>query len=415
MSNMLTGPRPNGYATRGNRLAMRYAGPAAGVAAAIGMPTAIVTADVVLTVNAGSSSLRLDAFVMDAAGPRRIASAHDAHGGAIPEDAIAAFVRTLAPHRVAAVCHRVVHGGAQFRGPTPIDDAVLAEIARYLPLAPIHNRLALQGIAAVRTALGGECRQVAAFDTAFFADLPAVAATYALPKELAAKHELRRFGFHGLAHQSLWSQWQATRPGHGGRIITLQLGAGCSAAAIEDGAPLDTSMGMTPLDGLVMATRPGDLDPGVVLYLQDELGMDSGRVNAILTHESGLLGVSGMTGDMRALLDSDDPSARLAVDLFCYRVRKYIGAYLAVLGGADAIVFGGGIGEHAPEIRRRILAGMEWCGITLDHDRNISVVGVQARINATGNGPEVWVMPVDEAAEMAAAAMRLLEPASQHA
>lgn len=198
--------------------------------------------------------------------------------------------------------------------------------------------------------------QVAVFDTAFYAGLPQVAATYALPRSLCAEYGLRRFGFHGLAHDALWRRWRELSGAQqsNSRVISLQLGAGCSITAMRNGKPLDTSMGFSPLEGLVMATRCGDVDPGLIVFLQRAKGLESAALERLLNRESGLLGVSGLSDDMRALLEAHSETARRAVDLYCYRARKYIGAYLMVLEGADAILFGGGVGENAPEVRARI-------------------------------------------------------------
>ena len=294
----------------------------------------------VLVVNTGSSSVRLTSF--------RSETRQDVHldQSAAPEQALASLGK---PELVA---HRVVHGGEKLVGPTRLDDAVEAEIERLAELAPLHNPVALRWIRAAKV-FG--VPQVAVFDTAFFAGLPAAAATYALPREF----RVRRFGFHGLAHQAMWRAWCALRPDleGGGRVITLQLGSGCSAAAIDRGRPLDTSMGFSPLEGLVMATRAGDLDPGLLLHLAAQVELEP-----ILNHHSGLAGLAGHGGDMRAILAANDDASRLALDVYVHRARKYVGAYLAVLGGADGIVFGGGVGEHADVIRERITQGFEWAG-----------------------------------------------------
>ncbi|MDQ3260584.1 MAG: acetate/propionate family kinase [Pseudomonadota bacterium] len=359
-----------------------------------------------LTVNTGSSSVRLGLFETGGAAAKTIA--HSQHSlDAQPGTILREFLRG---RTLRIVAHRVVHGGARFSAPCLIDDSVEQEIERLVPLAPLHNPQALKWMRACRGLFGAQLAQVAVFDTAFYAALPEVAHTYALPHALARQHAIRRYGFHGLAHQAMWQRWCALEPqrnGHG-RVISLQLGAGCSISAIADGTPQDTSMGFSPLEGLVMATRCGDLDPGVLLYLQRECGMSLEALDHMLSQESGLLGVSGVSADMRALLASNEPRARLAVDLYCYRARKYIGAYLAVLGGADAIVFGGGVGEHAPEIRARILQGLEWAGIAIDATHNQTALGVEARITHVNSPVAVWVLPVDEAAILANEALALV-------
>ena len=353
----------------------------------------------VLTVNAGSSSVRLAAFAPEEAELRvRGVERHDLGAGS-PGELLAAFVKRHLPARPRLVAHRVVHGGARLTSTRRIDAGVEAEIERIAPLAPLHNPVALAWIRAAREVLGADVPQVAVFDTAFYAQLPAVAATYALPRELSTRHGLRRYGFHGLAHQALWSRWRELRPDvpDGGRVISFQLGAGCSVTAIDRGRPLDTSMGFSPLEGLVMATRSGDVDPGLVTFLQRVEGLSAADMGRLLNESSGLLGVSGLSGDLRLLLAADDPRARLAVQLYCYRARKYLGAYLAVLGGADAILFGGGVGENAAVVRAGILDGLDWAGIRLDAAANTAAVGREGRISAADSGIEAWVIAVDEA------------------
>lgn len=364
-----------------------------------------------LTVNTGSSSVRLDLFEARGTGVAPTVASYHEPLDRPPEVVLREFLRDRDARALQVIAHRVVHGGARFTAPCRIDDAVEQEIERLAPLAPLHNPQALAWIRACRALCGAQVPQIAVFDTAFFTALPKTAHTYALPHALTAQHAIRRYGFHGLAHQAMWQRWCALEPRRAGRgrVISLQLGAGCSISAIADGVPQDTSMGFSPLEGLVMATRCGDLDPGVLLYLQRECGMSREALDHLLSEESGLLGVSGVSADMRALLASSEPQARLAVDLYCYRARKYIGAYLAVLGGADAILFGGGVGEHAPEIRARILHGLAWAGVEIDATRNHAALGVEARIAHAGSPVAVWVLPVNEAAILAQAARALME------
>lgn len=361
----------------------------------------------ILTVNAGSSSVRLAAFAPEEAELHvRGVERHDL-GAGWPGELLAAFVNRHLPARPRLVAHRVVHGGARLTSTRRIDAGVEAEIERIAPLAPLHNPVALAWIRAAREVLGADVPQMAVFDTAFYAQLPAVAATYALPRELITRHGLRRYGFHGLAHQALWSRWRELRPDvpDGGRVISFQLGAGCSVTAIDRGRPLDTSMGFSPLEGLVMATRSGDVDPGLVTFLQRVEGLSAADMERLLNESSGLLGVSGLSGDLRLLLAADDPRARLAVQLYCYRARKYLGAYLAVLGGADAILFGGGVGENAAAVRAGILDGLDWAGIRLDAAANTAAVGREGRISAADSRIEAWVIPVDEARILAQEAL----------
>ncbi|MDT7042875.1 acetate/propionate family kinase [Candidatus Nitronereus thalassa] len=282
----------------------------------------------------------------------------------------------FSPSTIHAVGHRVVHGGDVFTQPTVVNAGVLSTLERLCDLAPLHNPLALKGIQETRTILGESVAMVCVFDTAFHHDMPKVASTYAIPHELATRHHIKRYGFHGIAHASL-VQGYVTHRGEShqqDRVISLHLGNGCSITASKGGRSVDTSMGFTPLEGLVMGTRSGDLDPALVNYLAEKEHVTCAEVEKWLNHKSGLLGVSGQSSDMRMLLEAanhnHDEQATLAIDLFCYRARKYIGAYLATLGGAEAIIFGGGIGEASPDIRQRICENLEWCGLQLEPTRN---------------------------------------------
>jgi acetate kinase len=308
--------------------------------------------------------------------------------------------------RIDAIGHRVVHGGDRFTSSVLIDGDVIDAIEDAGKLAPLHNAPSVQAIRALGEALGGAVPMVATFDTAFFAGLPPRASQYAIPRDVAKRHKIRRYGFHGLAHRFMFERYAALsgRPPEDVRIITLQLGAGCSAAAIAGGVPVDTSMGFTPLEGLVMATRSGDIDPSLPGFLADAEGMPISEIESMLNRRSGLLGLSGLSSDMRDLLAAErdgDPHSALAVDVFCYRVRKYIGAYIAALGGAEAVVFGGGIGENSPPIRRRICEGMNWCGLRLDDQRNEAAEGAEVTIHAEDAAIRAYVIPVDEAAIIA--------------
>jgi acetate kinase len=349
----------------------------------------------VLTVNAGSSSLRLALY--RGRELRRVASRHGEAGSAEAVD-IASWVRQQGVARPDVVAHRVVHGGADLVAPCRVTSNVEAVIERLVPLAPLHNPAALRAIRAVREAWGPELLQVAVFDTGFYSGLPPVAALYALP-DLGPGEPLRRYGFHGIAHQAMLSAWRVEQPADsvGARTISLQLGAGCSMTAAIDGKPVETSMGFTPLEGLVMATRSGDVDPGLLLYLLKERGQTVADLERLLNHEAGLKGLSGITGDMRELLASPEPAAALAVDAYCHRIRKYLGAYLAVLGGADAILFGGGVGENATTIRERVLTGLDFAGVRLDRVRNQAVAPPATAIHADDSAVAIWVVAVDEA------------------
>ncbi len=300
--------------------------------------------------------------------------------------------------------HRVVHGGETFREPVLIDDAVVEAITAMIPLAPLHNPANLLGIEVAREQCAG-IAQVAVFDTAFHHSLPPVAYHYALPYDLYREHSIRRYGFHGTSHAYVaktLSQY-LDRPLHELNLITLHLGNGASITAIRQGKSIDTSMGLTPLEGLIMGTRSGDLDPSIVFYLQTICSMDSEAVEKLLNHESGLKGVCGRN-DMREIhhaAENGDSRARLAIDLFCYRIKKYIGAYFAVLGTVDALVFTGGIGENDAQLRHQICAGLEQLGIGLDPALNLaSFHGAQA-IHATESRSQLYVIPTDEELEIA--------------
>jgi acetate kinase len=292
-----------------------------------------------------------------------------------------------------------VHGGARFVESTLIDDGVMAAIEELETLAPLHNGPGLAGIRAARACLP-TTPMVAAFDTGYHATLPEHAHAYAIPHEVARRHGIRRYGFHGLSYRSVVARYAAItgRPVERSRLVVLHLGNGSSAAAIAGGRSQDTSMGLTPLEGLVMGTRSGDLDPAIVSQLVRAEGVSAATVEHWLNERSGLLGLSGRSADVRDLLAAEaaDPRARLALDVFCYRARKYVGAYLAALGGAEAVVFTGGIGEHASEVRARICAGLEWTGLALDPDANAKARGTEGRISRDGAGLVAWVIPTDE-------------------
>ena len=307
---------------------------------------------------------------------------------------------------IEAVGHRVVHGGDRYVESTVITEQVEAGIDALSELAPLHNPACLAGIRGAKAVMGATVPMVAVFDTAFHRTMPNVARQYAIPTDLADRHRIRRYGFHGIAHASLANGY-AVFTGKSlmqARIITVQLGNGCSVSAIDEGKSVDTSMGFTPLEGLVMGTRSGDVDPSIVSYLSEREKVEPAEVERWLNQRSGLLGLSGRSNDMRELLraaqQEQDQRAELAIDLFCYRVRKYVGGYLAVLGGAHAIVFGGGIGENAPEVRRWICQNMEWCGMSLHPDRNRAAVGLNAgaaaKISTDDSELAVYVVAADE-------------------
>jgi acetate kinase len=315
-------------------------------------------------------------------------------------------VGTLGTDGFEAVGHRIVHGAHRFVEPTRIDGEVIDALEAIQDLAPLHNGPSLRVIRAARSILGEARPMVAVFDTAFHHTLPPRASQYAIPRDLAVRHHIRRYGFHGLAHRYMMERYAALTetPLDQLKLITLQLGSGCSAAAINAGRSVDTTMGLTPLEGLVMGTRSGDVDPSLPGFLATREGVTLDEVDTWLNTRSGLLGVSGHAADMRDLLRAEaqgHAEAALAIDLFCYRIQKCIGAYLAVLNGAQAIVFGGGMGEHAPAIRSRICADMDWCGLALDEARNASSTGRETRINTDEARIHAYVIPVDEAAVIA--------------
>ncbi|WP_422769414.1 acetate/propionate family kinase [Plantactinospora sp. WMMC1484] len=355
----------------------------------------------ILALNAGSSSLK---YALLRGGARLAAGSVPRIGepGAPVADhaeAVARVLDDLARHHPppAAVGHRVVHGGARFHRPTLIDDAVLASIEELSALAPLHNPPGLAVIRAARRALPG-VPQVAVFDTAFHAGMPPEASGYALDRETAARYGIRRYGFHGISVRYVTAATATLlgRPLPDLNMVVLHLGNGASATAVAGGRGVDTSMGMTPLEGLVMGTRTGDIDPAVVFHLA-RAGLPLDRIEELYQHGSGLLGLSG-ENDMRGVLaraERGDEAAEHAVASYCYRIRKYVGAYQAVLGRLDAVVFTAGVGEHSPAVRSRSLAGLTALGITVDPSRNAS--GAPARVISPETGRvAVCVVPTDE-------------------
>lgn len=393
----------------------------------------------VVTINCGSSSLKLRLLAVEfdeettraegaveSIGPHATLIA-GVHGEAQHREqvAIADWTQALqhlfrmlgddALRSVQAVGHRVVHGGA-FDAPVLIDDDVIGAIRAARRFAPLHTGPSLEGIRAARELLP-DVPHVAVFDTTFHATMPEVAAHYALPRELSLQLGIRRYGYHGIAHRSMSEQWSALNgvPLHEASIVTLQLGNGCSAAAIRGGRSIDTSMGFTPTEGLLMGTRSGDLDPSVVTYLQRVESMSADDIDNMLNHRSGLLGVSGTSADMQTLLEQEargQARAHAAVEMFCYRVRKYVGAYLAVLGDAQAVVFGGGIGERSPEIRLRICEPLASLGIRVDGELNASHVDGAGRFSGGESAIAAWVIPADEARVIARDTFELIAPSA---
>ncbi len=302
--------------------------------------------------------------------------------------------------QVEAVGHRVVHGGSYFTGPALLTPDVIAKIEECAPLAPLHNPPALLGIREALRVLP-KTPQVAVFDTAFHSTIPPRAHVYALPYEYYQDEGVRRYGFHGISFQSVTRTTDALL---GGRLaeakaVIAHLGNGASITAVDQGRSVDTSMGLTPLEGLVMGTRPGDVDPGVLLYLMREKGSNAEDLDHVLNKESGLLGVSGVSNDMRDVLERaavGDARAKLALDIYCYRIRKYIGAYAAAMGGLDLLVFTAGVGENSAEIRAAVCEGLAFLGVQIDREANARARGVNAEISAPGSPVKVLVVPTDE-------------------
>ncbi|MBX7197702.1 MAG: acetate/propionate family kinase, partial [Sandaracinaceae bacterium] len=322
----------------------------------------------VLVLNAGSSSLKHQLVAPDTGEVSQAGTIEGLGAGKSHDDAIREVLASLGGRAVHAVGHRVVHGGERFVDAVRIDDAVIGAIEAQVPLAPLHNPANLAGIRAARAALP-EVPHVAIFDTAFHVRMPRRARTYAIDHELASQKGLRRFGFHGTSHRfvSELAARHLGRPLAELRVVSLHLGNGASACAIEGGHSVETSMGLTPLEGLVMGTRPGDLDPGIVLALVRELGVD--EAERALNQRSGLKGLSGVSHDLReieARAAEGDDRARLAINVFAHRVRKYVGAYAAVMGGLDVVVLTGGIGENSVTMRRRILQRLDFLGVSVD-------------------------------------------------
>ena len=376
--------------------------------------------DAFLVLNAGSSSIKFSLFsenplallvggqmaaihtepkftARDAAGKQLAEKRWPAQTKLGHEGALAHIVDWLkstqgAEHRLAAVGHRVVHGGADYAAPVRVDAALLAKLERYVPLAPLHQP---HNLAPIRALLqrSPELPQVACFDTAMHRSNPPVAQMFALPAELT-EAGVRRYGFHGLSYEYIASALPQIDPNAArGRTVVLHLGNGASMCALHAGRSVASTMGFTAVDGLPMGTRCGAIDPGVMLYLMDERGMDARALEKLVYQESGLLGVSGVSSDMRKLLDSDDPRAETAVDLFVYRIRRELGSLAAALGGLDALVFTAGIGENSAVIRERVCRDASWLGIALDAEANRKG---SARISTGASRASAWVIPTNE-------------------
>jgi len=377
---------------------------------------------VVLVLNSGSSSLKYQLIEPDSARsladgtveqigePSSPVTDHDA-ALRLAFDQLSQDGIDLKACGLAAVGHRVVHGGAIFYQPTVVDDAVIAELKQLSTLAPLHNPPAIRGIEVARKMLP-DVPHIAVFDTAFFHHLPAAAATYAIDRELAEKWRIRRYGFHGTSHQYVSERAAAFlgRPLDTLNQIVLHLGNGASASAIAGGKPVDTSMGLTPLEGLVMGTRSGDIDPSIVSYLHREAKMSVDDVESMLNHRSGMLGLAGEL-DFRRLaemIESGDGSAQLAYDVYIHRLRKYVGAYLAILGRTDVVSFTAGIGENVAAVRRDALSGLSELGIEIDEHRNSLSANDARRISAGTSPIAVLVIPTDEELAIARDCLRAI-------
>jgi len=394
--------------------------------------------DAIVVLNADSSSIKFSLFldygadlVPDVRGqieglytaPRFVAMSYDGatlgekawsegtelgHEGAMHH--LVDYLRSeLTGRRLAAVGHRVVHGGLDYADAVLVDDRVLAALEKLSPLAPLHQP---HNLAPIRALLGTApgLRQVACFDTAFHRTNPEIAQRYAIPADL---HDagVRRYGFHGLSYEYIAS----VLPGHdakaaAGRTIVLHLGNGASMCALAGGRSIASTMGFTAVEGLPMSTRCGALDPGVVLFLMDELKMNARAIEKLIYHQSGLLGVSGISGDMRTLLESGKPRARLAIDLYCYRIRRELGSLCAAMGGLDALVFTGGIGENSPAIRERVCRDAAWLGVELDTRANAAG---GPRISAPGSRASAWSIPTNEELMIARHTGRILTSIKQ--
>ena len=401
----------------------------------------------IIVVNAGSSSVKLTCYgptvdsVMATGMVERIGLSgtllHFKAGDLEPvrtpvniqntADAVSALARHLVDppmgclnslEEIRAVGHRVVHGGEKLNQPMVIDTKVKAVIREYFDLAPLHNPPNLEGIEASETAFP-KAVQVGIFDTAFHSTIPAHAFMYALPLDLYHEDKIRRYGFHGISHQNV-SRTAAlflNRPPEDLNLITCHLGNGCSITAVKGGRSLDTSMGLTPLEGLVMGTRCGDLDPAIVLHLMEHKGLTLSQVKKILNKKSGLLGLSGgKLSDLRDIIDAmdqGDDAARNALEVFCYRIRKYIGAYMAALGHVDAVVFTAGIGENSPLVREKTVVGLNRLGIAIDHDRNQARSSKAREISVPDSPVKVLVVPTREEREIAGQVMAVLEVAGE--
>jgi acetate kinase len=381
-----------------------------------------MTSRVVLVLNSGSSSLKYQLIEPDSGESLADGTVEQIGEPSSPVTDHGAALRVafeklrddgidLKACGLVAVGHRVVHGGPVFYQPTVIDDKVVAELKGLSMLAPLHNPPAMQGIEVARKMLP-KVPHVAVFDTAFFHNLPAAAATYAIDRELAEKWHIRRYGFHGTSHRYVSQQAAAFlyQPWEKLNQIVLHLGNGASASAIAGGRPVDTSMGLTPLEGLVMGTRSGDIDAGIVSYLHREADMSVDDIESMLNHHSGLVGLAGERDfrRLREMIESGNSSAQLAYDVFIHRLRKYVGAYLAVLGHTDVVTFTAGVGENAAAVRLDALSGLAGLGIDIDEQRNTQPAKGARRISTDASAIAVLVVPTNEELAIARDCMRAI-------
>ncbi len=365
----------------------------------------------ILVINAGSSSIKYTLFEGEAlhVSLKGLIEEVKDHHGAFLQMQEALHVKGIELRKLDAIAHRVVHGGERFSAPALIDAALIDAIKALTPLAPLHNPANLEGIIAAR-ALAPDVPNIAVFDTAFHQSMPAYAYRYPLPHELYKRYGVRRYGFHGTSHRfvaakaaELLGRDLATC-----NLITLHIGNGVSACAIKQGRSVDTSMGLTPLEGLMMGTRSGSIDPGIVPYLMREGGFSGEEIDILLNKRSGLKAIGGES-DMRLLIDAmhqGDANATLAIEMFCYRLKKQIGGYMAALEGVDAVVFTGGIGEHAPLVRSLTCKGLEHLGIVLDEANNAAS---HAQIHSAQSRVALLVIPTDEERQIALDAQALLQ------
>jgi acetate kinase len=355
----------------------------------------------ILIANAGSSSLKLS--LLDGDDTELWSRELDAPRSVVEPSAVADALSDL-PSAPEAVAHRIVHGGERFRSAVRLDDEVLAALGELTALAPLHQPKSLAAVDAVSRALPG-LPEVACFDTAFHSSMPAAAATYALPREWRDRYGVRRFGFHGLSHAYAAGRVRQLAP-TARKVVTCHLGAGASLCAVLDGRSIDTTMGFTPLEGLTMATRSGSVDPGLLLWLQEQASLTSTDMADALEHDSGLLGLAG-TPDMRELLDRDDPDASLALEVYVHRLRAGIAAMTAALDGLDVLVFTGGVGERSAAVRALACGGLGYLGVAIDSSLNEAVSG-DADIAASSSSVAVLVVPAREDLEIARQARELL-------